>query len=584
MLFNKEHLAKIEAKRKEWEEGTLKKALKRLGVRQSPSKYYTPADIREHDFLEKVGFPGEFPFTAGEYPSLVPNIALQKGGGGIAIGGGLIRPALYSGYGSSEDTRDYYRYMQSLGQRLGPNIAFDLPTQCGLDSDSPMAKGEVGKTGVAISTLRDFEVLFEAFTADLDLNKIASNFTINGPANIILAMYIALAEKRGISPDRLRCTLQNDILKEYIARGTQIFPLEPSMRMVRDSLVYGVKNMPLTHTINICAYHIREAGANRVQTLAWTLANTIAYIKVGINAGLDIDELATRLSFLNWSGSLEIFKEVALRRAFRRMYAHILRDRFNAKNPRSCIIPETGGPHIGAYNLTAQRPLNNLFRATVGGIIGGLVGDVPSCVPCYDEPLGLGWSMEAQQLEEDGTRILTLETDLYNIRDPLAGSYYVEALTDQIEEEAWKLIDTIEGMGGMLKAIKSGYIHKELTQSAYQYQKEVESGERVIVGVNRFTGENEFEVSINRTVEHPYDPKRRAEAEAKQIANLNKVKKERNNEQVRSALNRLKEAAGDESCNLVYPILEAVKAYASMGEICDTMRSVFGSYESEVEE
>jgi methylmalonyl-CoA mutase N-terminal domain/subunit len=289
------------------------------------------------------------------------------------------------------------------------------------------------------------------------------------------------------------------------------------------------------------------------------------------------------LSFLGWSGSLEIFKEVAQRRAFRRMYAHLLKNRFKAKNPRSWMIPAAIGANAGMYTATVQRPLNNLTRSVVGGVIGGLISELPSCDPPYDEALGLGFCIEAQQLQEDAARILTYETDLCRVRDPLAGSYYIEALTDQIEKEAWQIVGKIEKMGGMVEAIKSGYIREELLKSSYQFQKEIESGERVVVGVNKFVGEHEFEVTTKRTIEHPYDPKRRAEAEAKQIANLTKVKKERDNDRVRAALGRVEEEARDEKTNLMPSILEAVKTYASVGEICDTLRKVFGSYESQLE-
>lgn len=580
MLFNKQRLSQIIKRRKLWEEGALKKALARFGAKESPNKYFTPADIKDYDFLEKVGFPGEFPFTAGEYPSMVPGSGPVRGGYHLAGGPGLVRAGRYSGYGSSEDSRDYYQYMQSIGSRTGPNIAFDLPTQCGLDSDDSRAKGEVGRTGVAVDTLRDFEIIYESFTGEMNLDKIASVFTINAMSNVILAMYIALAEKRGVPPSKLRCTLQNDILKEYVARGTQIFPLKPSMRMTRDSFTYTTKDMPLAHPISISGYHIREAGASRVQTLAFALANCITYINLGIEAGLDIDEFAPRLSFLNWSGSLQIFKEVALRRAFRRMYANTLKNRFKAKNPRSWIIGHAEGAWAGCHTMTRERPLNNLTRSVIGGVIGGLLGAMPVCAPPYDEPLGLGWSIEAQQLEEDADRILTYETDLLEARDPLAGSYYVEALTDQIEEEAWQIINKIEEMGGMVKAIEDGYVQKEITNSAYQYQKEIESGARTVVGVNKFVGEHEFEVTVKRTIEHPYIPERRAKAEAKQIANLTKVKQERDNELVKSALKKVEEAARDESCNTIPPILEAVRAYASIGEICSTLSKVFGSFRS----
>ena len=583
MLFDKRMLSEIEKRRKSWEEGAVRKALMRFGVDKSPTKYYTPLDVKDYNFLTKVGFPGEYPFTAGEYPTVVPGSGPRRGGYHLAGGPGLVRAGRYSGYGSSEDTRDYYRYMQSIGSEAGPNIAFDLPTQCGLDSDDPMAKGEVGRTGVAVDTLRDFEIIYESFTGKMDLDRIASAFTTNATTNIILAMYIALAEKRGISHDKLRCTLQNDILKEYIARGTQIFPLEPSLRMTRDTFTYTIKNMPQVHPISICGYHIREAGANRTQTLAFTLANCITYVDLGIKAGLDIDEFAPRLSFLNWSGSLEIFKEVALRRAFRRMYASLLKDRFKAKNPRSWIIPHAEGGFAGCYTMTRNRALNNLVRGVIGGVIGGLLGAIPNCGPPYDEPLGLGWSIEAQQLEEDADRILTYETDLLEARDPLAGSYYVEALTDQIEEGAWQIINKIEGMGGMVNAIKGGYVQREIAASAYQYQQEIESTERTVVGVNRFIGEHEFEVTVKRTIEHPYNPERRARAEAKQTANLTKVKRERDNKLVKQTLKRVEEAARDDGCNIIPPILEAVKAYASTGEICGTLKKVFGSYEGTVE-
>lgn len=578
-MFDKDRLTEIEKRGKEWEEGALKESLKRFGTKENPNKFYTPLDIREFDFLEDVGFPGEYPFTAGKYPTAIPGAEIVKGAAALSAGTVLTRAGRYSGYGAPEDTRDYYKEMALRGWQTGPNLAFHLPTQCGHDSAEPISRGEVGKVGVAVDTLRDFEVIYEAFVGDRDLDKIASNFTINAPANIILAMYIALAEERGISPSKLRGTPQNDILKEFAARGTYIFPPGPSMRMVSDTITYCTQNMPLMNIISICGYHMREAGATRVQSLAFTISNAIAYVQLGVDAGLDVNAFVPRFTFLTFSGSLEMFKEIALRRAARRMWARIMRDRFKAKNPRTWVFRDTGGTMAGYYTMTAQRPLNNLTRAVIGGVAAALSGDIPSCEPPYDEPLGLGWSLEAQQLSEDASRIIFHEARLCDVIDPLAGSYYIEALTDQTEEEAWEIINRIEAMGGSTAAIEKGYIQQEIAKSAYLYQKEIEKGERVVVGVNKFIGENELEVTTTRLVPHPYDPKKRAEAEKRQLANLAEVKRKRNHSKVKTTLRCLEEAAQEEKVNLIPPILEAVKAYATVGEMCGVLRKTFGEYQ-----
>jgi methylmalonyl-CoA mutase N-terminal domain/subunit len=578
-MFNRESLERIEKQRKSWEENRLAQSLKRFGLTRSPNQFYTPLDIREHDFLRDVGFPGRYPFTAGRYPTQVPGSEPVRGGGHVPSGGGLIRAGRYSGYGTAEDSRDYYKYMISRGQTSGPNLAFDLPTQCGLDPDDPMAKGEVGRVGVAISTLRDMEILYEAFVGDNDLDKIHSAYTINPLANVILAMYIALAEKRGIPLSKIRCTPQNDILKEAVARGTQIFPLKHSMRMTRDTIVYGANYMPLLHPISITGYHFREAGATRVQTLAFTLADAIAYVQLGIKAGLDVDTFIPRLSFLNFSGSMELFKEVALRRAGRRMWAKITKERFKAKDTRSWIMREVGNNMSGTYTATVERPLNNLTRTVIGGVAAALSGDIPTCYPPYDEPLRLGHSMEALQLTEDAGRILVYEAKLCDVMDPLAGSYYVESLTDQTEAEAWEIIEKIDEMGGMVAAIESGYIDRAIAESAYQFEKEIESGERVIVGVNRFVGESEIEVTTNRLVPDPYDPEKRVKAEERQIAKLFEIRKQRDNKAVAATLKQLKEAAQDETVNIIPVLVEAVKTYASVGEICQSLKEVFGNYQ-----
>jgi methylmalonyl-CoA mutase N-terminal domain/subunit len=576
-MFDQEKAEEIERRRKEWQERSVKRSVERFGVEQSPSRFYTPADIKGFDFLEKVGFPGEYPFTAMEYPSNLP--ALRVRGGSSAL---LVRAGAYSGYGAPEDTRDYYNYMrESLGRRGGPNIAFDLPTQCGYDSDYPMARGEVGKVGVAVDTLRDFEVIYEAFTGENDLDKIASNWTINAPCNVILAMYMALAEKRGIGLDKLRGTPQNDILKEFVARGTYIFPPKPSMRMIRDTITYCTEHMPLMNTISICGYHMREAGASQAQGIGFTFSNAIAYVQLGLDAGLDVDQFIPRFTFLSLSGSMDFFKEIAMARASRRMWARIMMERFGTKNPRNWFMrAAASGAGIGRAPMMAQRPLNNVTRGVLNGMMSALSGGVPTAGAPYDEPLGLGHSLEAQQLFMDTGRVLQFEAKVANVIDPLAGSYYVEWLTDQVEAEAWEIIQKIDAMGGAAAAIEGGYMQREITRSAYEYQRQIETGERVVVGVNRFTGERELEVLTTRLVEHPYDPGKRVEAEEKQLKSLAQVKRERDNEQVATTLRRLKEEANDESVNLIPSILEAVKAYASIGEICGVLREVFGEYQA----
>lgn len=571
-IFKEEILEKIAAAKKLWEERVLGKALERFGVKKSHQKYYSPLDIKNFDFLEKIGFPGYYPYTSGEYPATPPPVI---GEGGAA----LIRAGGYSGYGTAEDTRDYYKQMISIGFKGGPNLAFDLPTQCGYDSDDPMAAGEVGKVGVAVDTLADFETIYEAYAGVATLDQIASNFTINAPANIIIAMYIALAEKKGVPVNMLRGTPQNDILKEFVARGTYIFPPKPSMRMIRDTITYCSEHLPLLNTISICGFHIREAGATAAQVNAFVLANGMSYVKLGIEAGLDVDSFVKRFTFLPFSGSMEIFKEIARARAARRMWAKIMRDRFQAKNPRSWILRGAGGAMVGWYNTTTQRPLNNITRGALGGLASALSGGpIFGGVP-YDEPMGLGHSMEARQISMDAGRILQWEAKLGEVPDPLAGSYYVEGMTDQIEEEAWKYIEAIDSMGGAVAAIENGYMQKEIAKSAFQYQKEIENGERVVVGVNRFIGEHELEVTTTRLVDHPYDPRKREEAEEKQLARLKMIKRERDSTKVSKLLEQLREAAHQPDVNLIPIFIDLVKAYATIGEMCRVLREIFGEFE-----
>ncbi len=571
-------IKKIAERKTEWIEKSLNPALKKFKLSASPTKFYTPEDIGDFDFLEKVGFPGEYPFTAGAYPTH-PYAAGTRGGGAIQSASGLRRAGRYSGYGTAEDTKNYYLHMASLGAKMGPNLAMDLPTQCGYDSDNPKIRGDVGKVGVAIDTLRDMEIIYEAFTGERDLDKIASNFTINAPANIIVGMYFALAEKRGIVLESLKGTPQNDILKEFIARGTYIFPPKPSMRMFRDSALFFTKHAPKMNVTSIGGFHIREAGATAEQDLAFSMAIGIAYLKEGINAGLDIDDFAPKFTFNAFGGSMLLLKEAAFQRAARRMWATILKEKFNAQNPKSLIVRQPGGAHISYANTTKARPLNNLTRSIVGAIASALSGGPPNAAPPFDEPLGLGWSLEAIQLSEDAGRILQYEAKLTEVSDPLAGSYYVERLTDDIENAARAELEKIEKMGGAVEAIESGYIQREMARSAYERQKRIETCEDLVVGVNCFTDESDIEVGVNRVVAHPYDPAKREEAEIRQIENLRELKKARDNRTVSRLLSDLKAAAKDDKINL-YPLFtECAKAYVTEGEMCDVLREVFGEYE-----
>ncbi len=577
-MGNEEIFKKILEEQKKWEEKTLHPVLERFKMKETPTRFYTPAEQEEgFDFLKKVGFPGQYPFTAATFPTF-PYRSGERGAGSVPQAAGLVRAGRYSGYGAPEDTRDYYLRMKKLGQKAGPNIAFDLPTQCGYDSDHPMAMGEVGRVGVAVDTLRDMEIIYEAFSGENDLDRTASNFTINAPANIIMSMYLSLADRRGIAWEKLRATPQNDILKEFVARGTYIFPPRPSMRMFRDSLVFFSKQVPNVNIISMGGYHIREAGATREQDLAFSMAIAAAYIQEGIKAGLEVDFFVPRFTFNAFGGSMEFFKEIAFHRAARRMWAKIVKEKFGAKNERSMTLRMNSTAHCGRTSCTAQRPLNNLIRSVVGGIAGALCSGPPNCNPPYDEPLGLGWSLEAIQLSEDAVRILQNEARLTEVIDPLAGSYYVESLTDGIENAAWGEFDKIQGMGGAVAAIENGYMQREVARSAYERQKRLEEGKDLIVGVNCYTGEGELEVQTTRLVPHPYDPERRDNAERIQVEKLKEVKKTRDNQKVAGSLKELKASAAKDDTNVFPYLIECAKAYATIQEICDTLREVFGEY------
>ncbi|MBI5568710.1 MAG: methylmalonyl-CoA mutase [Desulfomonile tiedjei] len=570
-------LEAIAGAKDEWSDKVLSPKLSKLEIAESPTRFYSPLDLPDFDFMESVGFPGQYPFTAGNDP--VPTWqarARQMAVAGYRYEWGASGSGKYGGFATPEDYRDYLLRMHDIGRKGGPNIAFDLPTQCGYDSDSPWAEGEVGRVGVALDTLRDFEVIYEAYTGLLDIDKVPSNFTINAPAAIIIAMYVALAEKRGIPLEKLRGTPQNDILKEFVSRGAYILPPEPSMRLFRDTLVFCTEHLPNFNITSIGGYHMREAGATREQDLAFSMANGAAYLQSGVDAQLPVDSFAHRFTFNAFGGSMEIYKEVAFQRAARRMWATMLKDRFGAKNPRSMMIRQIATAHVGCTSTTLQRPLNNLIRAVVGGLAGAMSGGVPLAFPPYDEPLGLGHSLEAQQLAHDATRILIYEAKVCEVVDPWSGSYFMESLTNEIEEAARQELEKIDKMGGAVAAIGNGYMHQAIAKSAYERQKRLESKQEFQVGVNCFDGPHELELSTSRTVPDVYDSELLNTAEERQKAALERVKRERPEKEVARTLLELRRQARDGGANLLPCILDCVKCYATLQEICDVLREVFG--------
>lgn len=563
--------------KQEWMDKVVDPRVEKYRLGESPTRFYTPTDQKDFSFTEKVGFPGQYPFTAGNEPfaffKLNANKAARAGIRQDWGGGGVGK---YSGFGTPADYRDYHYKMQSVGRMGGPNIAFDLATQCGYDSDSPYAEGEVGRVGVALDTLEDFETIYEAFANEQNIDTVPSNFTINAPAAVIIAMYAVLAEKRGIPLEKLRGTPQNDILKEFVGRGTYIFPPTPSLRLFRDTLTFCTEHMPKLNITSIGGYHMREAGATREQDLAYSIAIGRSYLQSGVDAGLHVDQFAPMFTFNGFGGSLELYSEVAFQRAARRMWARMLKEEFGAKKLKSMLIRQSITAHIGCSSTTLQRPINNLTRAVVGGVAAGMTGGMPNAYPPFDEPLGLGHSAEAVQLQMDATRILLYESKITDVNDPWAGSYFMESLTDEIEEGAMAELERIEKAGGTLAAIESGYMAKAIAKSAYEKQRKIEAQEEFIVGVNCFTGPLEEEVSINLNVEATYDPELMATAEARQKKNLAKIKQNRDGTAVSSALASLRANAKNEDVNLMPDIIDCVRAYASLQEICDVLRDVFG--------
>jgi methylmalonyl-CoA mutase N-terminal domain/subunit len=556
-MFDPKKSQEIGRQAKEWNEKiekTLAKNPERKKTFQTTSgipvkRIFTPEDVAGLDYEQDLNFPGEFPYTRGVQPTMYR--------------GRFWTMRQYAGFGTAEDTNRRYRYLLEHGQ-TGLSVAFDLPTQIGYDSDHPLAQGEVGKVGVAIDSVKDMEILFDR----IPLDKVSTSMTINAPASILLAMYIAVGEKQGVPAAKLNGTIQNDILKEYSSRGTYIFPPRPSMRIITNTFEYCTKEVPNWNTISISGYHMREAGCTAVQEVAFTLANGISYVQAAIKAGLEVDEFGPRISFF-FNAHLDFLEEVAKYRAARRLWAKIMRDRFKAQNPRSWMIrfhTQTAGS-----TLTAQQPYNNIVRVAWQALAAVLGGTQSLHTNSMDEALALP-SEQSVQVALRTQQLIAHESGSADTIDPLGGSYYIEKLTDEIEKRAMDYIDKIDQLGGSVVAVEKGYIQQEIQDAAYRYQKEIETGDRVIVGVNRFQTQEPPPQGLLKV-----DPRVR-EVQIKRLAEL---KASRSSQGVKASLEELKKVARGEG-NLMVPILSCVRAYCTLGEVCDALRSVFGEYESAV--
>lgn len=551
--MNLDHLT---SKLKDWEDRTLSPFQARSSDPRggcTPSSHpvrtlYTALDAQSNESTNRDEFPGRFPFTRGIYPNMYQ--------------GRVWTMRQYAGFGTAEESNRRYRYLLQQGQS-GLSVAFDLPTQIGYDSDAPLAEGEVGKVGVAIDSLADMELLFE----EIPMQEVSTSMTINATAAILLAMYVVVGEKQGVRSEDLRGTLQNDILKEYIARGTYIYPPQQSMRLIVDTLQYCSEKLPKYNPISISGYHIREAGSTASQEIAFTLGNAIAYCEAAIQAGLAIDEFAPRLSFF-FNAHNDLFEEVSKFRAARRLWANIVKDRFKTDNPKSLMLrfhTQTAGS-----TLTAQQPENNVVRVALQALAAVLGGTQSLHTNSRDEALALP-SQDSVQIALATQQILAYESGITNTVDPLGGSYFVEATTDRIETEVMELLERIDSLGGMVSAIEQGFVQRQIQDSAYQYQKEIETQERVVVGSNRFQVEEVPPTGLLRV-----DPNVR-ELQTERIKSL---KESRDEGTVESALSQLQSVAQGDG-NLMPPILEAVRAYATVGEISQVMRNVFGEYRQE---
>ena len=548
-----EKKARLAERQEQWQ-GMVDKALSRFPERKENfpttsgiemKRLFTPADVDTIDVCEDIGFPGEFPFTRGVQPTMYR--------------ARFWTMRQYAGFGSAKQTNERYRYLLEQGQ-TGLSVAFDLPTQIGYDSDMELADGEVGKVGVAIDSLADMEILFD----QIALDKVSTSMTINAPAAVLLAMYIAVAEKQGVSSDKLRGTIQNDVLKEYFARGTYIFPPQPSMKIITDIFSYCKDNLPNWNTISISGYHIREAGSSAVQEVAFTLADGLAYVDAAIKTGLDVDVFAKRLSFF-FNVHNNFLEEVAKFRAARRLWARLMKERFGAQKASSMMMrfhTQTAG-----CSLTAQQPDNNVVRVTMQALAAVLGGTNSLHTNSRDEALCLP-TESSVQIALRTQQIIAHESGVADTIDPLAGSYLIESMTSEIEAKALEYINKIDDLGGVVKAIEAGFMQQEIGDSAYAYQKSIETADQVIVGVNRFTIEEAPPANLLRV---------KQEMEIEQRKNLKAIKADRDATAVENSLKALKQVA-ESGDNLLPTIITAVKTYATLGEICDILREVFGEY------
>jgi len=553
-MADSEERKKLEKELRRWEATTLKDALKALPERRKEfvttssravKRLYTPLDLPD-TFLERLGKPGEYPFTRGIHPTMYR--------------GRLWTMRLFAGYGSAEDTNERFKYLIAHGE-TGLSVAFDMPTLYGYDTDEPEAKGEFGTCGVAVSSLEDMQTLFSG----IDVGRVSTSMTINGPASVTWAMYLAMAEERGVSRSSLRGTIQNDILKEYQAQKEWIFPPEPSMRLVVDTFEFGSKHVPQWNTISISGYHIREAGSTAAQELAFTLANGFEYVRWGIDRGLRVDDFAPRLSFF-FNAHNDLFEELAKYRAARRIWAREMRETFGAKNPRSWLLrfhSQTAG-----VSLTAQQPEVNIVRTTIQALAAVLGGTQSLHTNAYDEAYQVP-NEKAARIALRTQQILAHESGVANTVDPLGGSYFLEAKTDELEEDAYRYFDRIQGLGGVIPAIRKGFFQQEIANSAYRYQREIEDKERIIVGVNDFVVDEQPEVEPLRVTEASFKA---------QLERLKRMRRTRDKKKWERSLDRLRTACEGEE-NTMPHILEGVKAKATLGEICDVMREAFGVWE-----
>ncbi len=557
-MYDKEKVAQVREAKERWEETTVQKALARFPERfesfttisgEPVERVYTPDNVADMDYMRDLGLPGEFPFTRGPYPTMYR--------------GRLWTMRMFAGFGTAEETNQRFKYLLAEGE-TGLSIAFDMPTLYGYDTDAPEAEGEFGKCGVAVSSLRDMEILLDG----IPLDQITTSMTINSPAAVIWAMYIVTAEKRGIPRRKLGGTIQNDILKEYIAQKEYIFPPEPSMRLVVDTIEFAANEMPLWHPISISGYHIREAGSTAVQELAFTLADGFTYVEWAMDRGLDVDKFAPRLSFF-FNVHNDFFEEIAKFRAARRIWARAMRDKYGAKNPRSWLLrfhAQTAG-----CTLTAQQPENNIVRVAIQALAAVLGGAQSLHTNSMDEALALP-SEKAVRIALRTQQIIAHESEVTNTIDPLGGSFFVEALTDRMEEQANDYFRRIEALGGVIPAIEKGFFQQEIAEAAFRYQMEVDAKRRIIVGVNEYVEEGPLEIPLLEMDPEGYD---------RQVARLNEVRRTRDNREVLRTLREVREAARNGK-NLMYPILDAVAAYATLGEIMGVLREEFGEWEEPV--